>query len=289
MKIAITGGSGFIGRYVVQHAEAAGHDVRVIDHQGGIRIDIRDMIDLEVALAGADHVIHLAGVLGTHELFDNPRLAVEVNVSGTLNVLEWCRHNRAGYTGILMPDVFPSIYTATKVAAARLATSYHREWDVPVSHVRAFNAHGAGQAHGPGHPQKILPTFATEAWAGRPLPIWGDGEQTVDLVTADDLGRMLVDATQFGGDITFDGGTGHALTVNEVAEFVINHVHRALGGDTDLVIDRRVSVEHLPMRRGEVPTHIVAKGEGWEKLGWCPTFSWVAVAATVDSYRPCAS
>jgi UDP-glucose 4-epimerase len=284
MKLAITGGAGFIGRYVVQHAEAAGHDVRVIDHQGGTRIDIRDMLDLEVVLAGADHVIHLAGVLGTHELFDNPRLAVEVNVSGTLNVLEWCRHNQAGYTGILMPDVFPSIYTATKVAAARLATAYHRTWDVPVSHVRAFNAHGPGQAHGHGHPQKILPTFATAAWAGERLPIWGDGTQTVDLVTADDLGRMLVDATSFDDDEVFDGGTGHALTVNEVADFVLEHVARRQGRSVNL--DQRA---YLDMRRGEVPTHIVAKGEGWNLLGWCPTFSWDAVRKTIDSYQPCAS
>lgn len=289
MKIAITGGAGFIGRYVVQHAEAAGHDVRVIDHQGGTRIDIRDMLGLEVVLAGADHVIHLAGVLGTHELFDDPYEAVDTNIVGTLNVLEWCRAHHTGYTGILMPDVFPSIYTATKVAAARLATAYHRTWDVSVSHVRAFNAHGPGQAHGHGHPQKILPTFATAAWAGERLPVWGDGEQTVDLVTADDLGRMLVEATQYGADITFDGGTGHALTVNEVADFVINHVHQKLGGDTDSVIDRRAGIEHLPMRRGEVPTHIVAKGEGWNLLGWCPTFSWDAVRKTIDSYRPCAS
>jgi UDP-glucose 4-epimerase len=276
MKIVLTGGAGFIGRYVKQHAEDAGHDVALFDRMHGG--DIRQVDDIDVAFAGAEHVIHLAGVLGTHELFDTPQLAIDVNITGTLNVLEWCRQNRAGYTGILMPDVFPSIYTATKVAAARLATAYHRDHDIPVSHVRAYNAHGAGQAHGPGHPQKILPTFATKAWAGEPLPIWGDGTQTVDLVTADDLGRMLVDAVQFGGDDVFDGGTGYALTVNDVAAFVIEHTGNYEAG-----------AEYLPMRRGEVPTHIVAKGEGWEKLGWCPTFSWDAVRNTVDSYRPCAS
>lgn len=282
MKIAVTGGAGFIGRYVVQHAEAAGHDVVLFDadHHGNPR-DVRYLEEVADGLDGADHVIHLAGVLGTHELFDEPQKAVDVNVSGTLNVLEWCRRNRTGYTGILMPDVFPSIYTATKVAAARLATAYHRTHDVPVSHVRAFNAHGPGQKHGPGHPQKILPTFATAAWAGERLPIWGDGTQTVDLVTADDLGRMLVDATGFGDDDVFDGGTGHALTVNEVADFVLEHVAGRQGRPVNL--DQRA---YLDMRRGEVPTHIVATGEGWGRLGWCPTFSWADVAATVDSYRP---
>jgi UDP-glucose 4-epimerase len=282
MKIAITGGAGFIGAYVLRYAEAAGHDVVVFDSDyRGNKLDVRHMDEVIAGLDGAAHVIHLAGVLGTHELFDNPRLAVEVNISGTLNVLEWCRHNSAGYTGILMPDAFPSIYTATKIAAARLATVYHHEYGIPVSHVRAFNAHGAGQKHGPGHPQKILPTFATKAWAGEPLPVWGDGTQTVDLVTADDLGRMLVDATKFGNDDVFDGGTGHALTVNEVAKFVVNYAHNHFDQQDDLSL-----LQHLPMRRGEVPTHIVATGEGWERLGWHPSFSWHDVAATVDSYRP---
>jgi UDP-glucose 4-epimerase len=282
MKIAITGGAGFIGAYVVKHAEAAGHDVVVFDSdEVGNKRDVRYPDEVTEGLDGAAHVIHLAGLLGTHELFDVPRSAIDVNITGTLNVLEWCRRNRAGYTGILMPDAFPSIYTATKIAAARLATVYHHEYDIPVSHVRAFNAHGAGQKHGPGHPQKILPTFATKAWAGEPLPVWGDGTQTVDLVTADDLGRMLVDATRFGDDDVFDGGTGHALTVNEVADFVIAHVQQA----TD-TLTRKWPIEHLPMRRGEVPTHIVATGEGWERLGWHPSFSWHDVAATVDSYRP---
>jgi UDP-glucose 4-epimerase len=281
MKIAVTGGAGFIGAYVVAHAEAVGHDVVVFDndHRGNKR-DVRHFDEVLDGLDGAGHVIHLAGVLGTHELFDNPHLAMDVNVSGTLNVLEWCRHHGAGYTGILMPDAFPSIYTATKVAAARLATAYRHTHGVPVSHVRAFNAHGAGQKHGPDHPQKILPTFATKAWTGEPIPIWGDGTQTVDLVTADDLGRMLVDAVRFGDDDMFDGGTGHALSVNEVADWVRRRVQEL---DEEIPMP---DVRHLPMRRGEVLTHIVAKGKGWEKLGWRPQFSWDDVAATVDSYRP---
>jgi UDP-glucose 4-epimerase len=287
VKIAVTGGAGFLGRYVIEYAEAAGHEVQPFDtvtDDVDIRRDVTDMASVGEGLDGADHVIHLAGVLGTHELFDTPQMAIDVNVTGTLNVLEWCHANGAGYTGIMMPDVFPSIYTATKVAAARLATAYHHTHHVPVSHVRAFNAHGPGQAHGPGHPQKILPTFATQAWRGEPIPIWGDGSQTVDLVTAFDLGRMLVDATRFGDDDVFDGGTGQALTVFDVATFVSNYAYNAMGKG-----ERWSTVEYLPMRRGEIPTHIVASGEGWERLGWRPKFRWEDVSSTVDSYRPEAS
>jgi len=173
-----------------------------------------------------------------------------------------------------MPPVFPSIYTATKVCATRLAAAYHHAHGLPVSHVRAFNAYGPGQAYGPGHPQKILPTFASLAYQGKPLPVWGDGEQGVDLVHADDLGRMLVDATRFGGNEVFDGGTGHAVSVNRLARFVQE------------VTSTGSEIEYLPMRIGETPTWVCATGDGWRHLGWRPSVDWNRIAEAVRSYRP---
>lgn len=269
--MVVTGGAGFIGRQVAREAAVRGWDVRIVDRQSGV--DVRDRDAMFAAVKDCAAVIHLAGVLGTHELFDTPQLAVDVNVSGTLNVLDACRHHRASFTGITMPQVFPSIYTATKVAATRLASAYHHSHGVPVSHVRAFNAFGAGQAHGVGHPQKIVPTFAVEAWAGRPIPVWGDGTQTVDLIDTGQLARMLVDAVDHGDDVTFDGGSGVALTVNRVAEMVLG-----LTGST-------AGIEYLPMRRGEVPTAIVAEGEGWDRLDWQPSFDWDEFALTVRRYQ----
>jgi UDP-glucose 4-epimerase len=190
-----------------------------------------------------------------------------------LNVLEACRLHGAGYVGITMPPVFPSVYTATKVAATRLASAYHHTHGVPVSHVRAFNAFGSGQSHGPGHPQKIVPTFSVEAWAGRPIPIWGDGKQTVDLIHTRDLARMLCDALDHGGDVTFDGGTGTSMPVNAVARLVLG-VTGSQGG-----------IEYLPMRRGEVPTEVRATREGWQLLGWHPRLNYNDLDATVESYR----
>jgi len=268
VKIAITGGNGFIGRSVHEAALAAGHQAWSFDKSAGD--DVRG--DLS-GLGDADVVIHLAGVLGTAELFDRPQEAIDVNVNGTVNVLDWCRVHGAGYVGITMPDAFPSVYTATKIAAQRFATAWHHNYGVPVSHVRAFNAYGPGQAHGFNHPQKILPTFATNAWKGVPLPVWGDGEQTVDLVHADDVGRMLVDAVRFGDDQVFDAGTGVALTVGALAEAVIDHTDSDMG------------IEYLPMRAGEIPTQIVAQGEGWGLLDWRPVLDWGRVLEAVDSYR----
>lgn len=270
MKIAITGGSGFLGRAAIAAAEREGHEVWSFDQRYG-----HDILGDLSGLRSADAVVHLAGVLGTAELFDRPETAVNINVQGTLRILKWCRLHEAAYVGITMPDAFPSIYTATKVAAQRLASAFYHAYSIPVSHVRAFNAYGPGQAHGPGHPQKILPTFAVKAWNGEPLPIWGSGRQLVDLVHADDVGRMLVDAIRYGGnDDVFDAGTGEPVSVSTLANFVI----RATGSGA--------GVQHLPMRTGEVETGIKAEGSGWNLLPWKPEMDWGKLEEAVVSYRP---
>lgn len=269
MNLVITGGAGFIGDSLRKRAERLGHEVFIFDRTHGFDL-------LTDPLPPADSVIHLAGVLGTDELFDDIDRAIDINIKGTVRVLDACRDKKMTYTSINMPTVFPSVYTATKVCAARLASAYHIAYGVPVSHVRAFNAFGPGQKHGPGHPRKIIPAFATDAWEGRPLTIWGDGTQSVDLVHIDDLARMLLDATGFGDDITFDGGTGQSFTVNQVADLVLTLTGSSVG------------VEHKPMRRGEVPTQIVAAGEGWDRLADVPVFSFAQFAETIESYRPVA-
>jgi len=268
MKIAVTGGAGFFGRATIAAAEEAGHEAWAFDQAQGD--DVLGSLD---RLDGADTVIHLAGVLGTSELFDMPETAIHVNVIGTLRVLEWCRRHRARYVGVSMPDPFPSVYTATKVAARRLATAWHHAYGIPTATVRAFNGYGPHQAYGPGHPQKILPTFARAAWEGRPLPIWGDGTQAMDLVHCDDVGRMLVEATGHGDDATLDAGTGQAVTVNELAEFVLK------------VTGSTAGVVHFPMRPGEVPVQITAEGEGWDRLDWKPELDWDRIADTVRWYQ----
>jgi len=267
--IAITGGAGFLGQSAAQWARTFGHEVIVFDKSEGDDV-LGDLSKME----DADSIIHLAGKLGTSELFDDAESAIETNVVGALRVLQLCERTGAGFVNISMPPVFPSVYTATKVCTDRLATAWHMFKGVPVSKVIAYNAYGSQQKHGPGHPQKILPTFATLAWENRPLPIWGDGTQTIDLVHADDVGRMLVEATYHGDDITFDGGTGVAMTVNELADRILRYTGSTAGK------------QYLAMRDGEVATHIVAEGRGWDLLSWRPESDWARVFEAVEAYRP---
>lgn len=272
MNVLVTGGSGFIGSAVVRTLKDAGHYVRIFDRTAGL--DVRDRMDVALAVREMDAVIHLAGILGTDELFDDVDNAVDINIKGSINVLNACKGTGAKYIGITMLPVFPSIYTATKVSAGRFATAYHHTHNVPVTHVRAFNVFGSGQAHGEGHPRKIIPAFSVEGWRNEPLIIWGDGEQMVDLISAQDVANVFLDALYLAGeDETIDAGTGVGWTVNEVAQFVLD-----ITGST-------AGVQHLPMRRGEIPTKVVSEGEGWEHLDVAPQFDELALIKAICSYK----
>jgi UDP-glucose 4-epimerase len=268
MRVAVTGSSGFIGRHVVEALESRGHEVVEIDHMRGVDILGPGLME---RLEWCNSVIHLAGVLGTAELFDNAEMAIDVNVKGTLRVLQACQEFGLGYVGITMPPVWANVYQATKAAARSLASSWHRHYHVPVSHVRAFNVFGPGQKSG--LPQKIVPTFATRAWAEESIPIWGDGRQTVDLIYVKDVAHMLADAIAFERDEVFDAGTGMATQVNTVAQWILSITHSEAG------------VEYLPMRMGEHGEGVVAMGDGWDRLDWRPTFSMEDFTYTVESYR----
>jgi UDP-glucose 4-epimerase len=268
MKITITGGRGFIGSHVAKWARQYGHEVNFFDRRDGN--EILGSLD---ALEGSEAVIHLAGVLGTAELFDDIEDTIAVNTVGSFRIADWCLQHDAQYVGILVPDVFPSIYCATKVGAQRITTALHHAKGLKVSHVTAFNAHGPGQAYGPGHPQKFGPTFSIAAWNHRPIPIWGDGTHLVDPVAVSDVARMLIDATQHSDDVVFDGGTGTAVTVRDIAEFVLD------------VTGSTAGIEYLPMRIGETKTNVAAIGRGWDRLDWRPYFSWEQLRETIMWYK----
>lgn len=274
MRIAVTGGSGFIGQAVLREAHRWSDDAWTFDRSEGC-----DVLGDLTGLKGADAVIHLAGLLGTSELLEQTEEAIRVNILGSHRVMQWCIDNDAKYIGILMPDLFPSVYTATKIATKRLCDALVNGAGLRAAHIRAFNAYGPGQKHGPGHPQKILPTFAHNAWRGLDIPIWGDGTQVVDMVHADDLGKLLVwAAEELGDNEVIDGGTGTAITVNQLAHF------------TKFVTGSKSQVVYLPMRPGETPTRDCrATGEGWERFGedgsMKPKFSWDRIAEAIHSYK----
>jgi UDP-glucose 4-epimerase len=260
-RVIVTGGSGFLGSYAVARLWAEGFEPYVFDRALHAGLDITDKGAVAAYFLAADPyaVIHLSGVLGTHELYDNVGEAVAVNVGGMANVLSAVReaNERAPVRLVVVdqPHIWTNPYETTKEAAVRLARGFSQEFGFPLTTVVPYNAFGPGQAHGPGHPQKIIPTFATKAWLGEPLPIWGDGSQVVDLVWAGDVADALVRGIHNGkvGGYESHAGTGEGFTVNEVAEYVwgwVRFVRRSRGEHVPLTF-YGPPIDYLPMRRGE--------------------------------------
>ena len=243
MIVLVTGARGFIGQYVMKELEDRGYIPLAYDLADGH--DILDKRQLKAHMEFADSVIHLAGVLGTHELYDNIDLAIDVNIKGAVNVLETCVEKSKPFVMIEQPHIWYNPYEATKGAAHRFAMAFHLDRGVPVTFVETYNAYGPGQAYGPGHPQKIVPTFAVEALAGRSLPIWGDGSQEIDLISAPDVAHCLVDALEGSlSGFTEYAATGHGVSVRALAD-------RIAWIASFYTNSRIVGHTYLPMRRGE--------------------------------------
>lgn len=256
MKILITGSSGFIGGHVTEELHSRGiHVVGLVRHFGdptSVPIetmpdvlyfgDVRDKEIVEKAVNSADGVINLAGILGTQETISNPYPSVEVNIFGTLNVLEACRLWKIPMVQIAVGNHWMNnSYSITKTTAERFVNMYAKEHGVKANTVRALNAYGERQKPKP--VRKIMASFITRALAGEPIQVYGDGTQKMDMIYVKDVAKILVDtllvSTDYGN--LYEAGTGIGYTVKEIAEKIIK-----LSGS-------KSKIEYLPMRPGEPP------------------------------------
>ena len=274
----MTGGDGFIGRYVQSRCKELDIESFSFDIVGDISQDVREWDHLSRAISQyePDAIIHLAGLLGTHELWDLAEDAIDVNIKGTLNVARAALEVNAKLVSIEQPHIWYNMYEATKFAARRMLTGLHYDEGLRVDFVTAHNAFGPGQAHGPGHPQKIIPTFATHAWAGEDIPIWGDGSQKVNLVYVGDVADRLIQRALIQACDPLEhwqAGADSIHSVTDVAQMVIAHV-----SDWDFLA---VGIDYRPARKGEQP---VKYPEPDETVPF--TFRQWLLDATVDSYKP---
>lgn len=273
-KIAVTGGSGFIGRWISAELASRGFEVMAVDHHAyqGSRpfpdpqvasrfvADVRDEAAMSEVAAHVDGIIHLAAVLGTQETISNPRPSAHTNIVGSLNVFEAA--NQYGlpvvYAGVgnhWMRDYGTGSYTISKTAAEDYARMFNAYRGGNISVVRPMNAYGPGQSiaapYGSSKVRKIIPAFACRALLGEPVEVYGDGTQVSDCVHVRDVAHVfaaaLTRALDTGTPLEEPAMVGpeDSCTVNEIAESVIRHAGTGSG------------IRHLPMRPGEVPNAVV--------------------------------
>lgn len=264
--VLVTGGNGFIGRYVVDELHRRGCEVSVFDrhqHQWAIGVrpplgmyfgDIKDATLVNDAVAHVDGVIHLAGVLGTQETIANPLPAAETNILGGLNVVNACAQYNVPLVNIAVGNYWMNnTYSITKNAVERFVDMKSTFEGSLMTSVRALNAYGprqvAAEPYGPSRVRKIMPSFVCRALSGEPIEVYGDGTQVMDMIYVSDVAKVLVSALESlaRGEVIeqpVEAGSGVETTVNDIARAVIAEVG---GGE----------LTHLPMRPGEPPHSVV--------------------------------
>ena len=208
MRVAITGGSGFIGTNLMLYlrrtepetevviVDIATPRVRLAPTERYVYADIRNLHSLLRAFDGCEEVYHLAGILGTSELIAVSSLACETNIVGANNVMDACR--MAGVKRVYnvakphFDGYDENSYTLTKHAGELVGRLYQAKYGMEVATVRWLNAVGPHQHLYP--VRKFLPMMILCCMFDRDLEVYGDGSQTIDPIDVDDLSRFTVHA-----------------------------------------------------------------------------------------------
>lgn len=258
MKILVTGGAGFIGRYVCGNLFNRGHNVVVYDIKEpnfpGFYCcgNMQDKVKLWKCIEQSDAVMHLAGLLGTSETIDEPAGPAQVNILGSLSVFEACRkfEKRACYIAVGNHFML-NTYAITKTCAERFALMYNAEHGTKIAVVRGLNAYGPYQKHKP--VRKVIPNFVLPALRNEPINIYGSGEQVMDFIYVADLAEILCRALLDDHEIydsVIEAGSGRHTTINFIAEKIIR-----ISGSKSII-------NHLPMRPGETKDSVVVADVG---------------------------
>ncbi|ABQ25880.1 SDR family oxidoreductase [Geotalea uraniireducens] len=250
MRTLVTGGAGFIGSNLVKQLLKDGHEVTVLDNLlSGYRSniatfpevcliegDIRDDVVVAEAMKGVEVVFHLAASVGNKRSIDHPILDAEINVIGTLKILEAARKfgirkivasSSAGIFGELKtlpikedhPVEPDSPYGSTKLCMEKECLSYAKLYDLEAVCLRYFNVYGLNQrfdAYG-----NVIPIFAYKMLRGEPLTIFGDGEQTRDFLDVRDVVQANIKAAMtLGVSGAFNIASGSRITINRLVELL---------------------------------------------------------------------
>lgn len=291
MRALVTGGAGFLGSNLVDRLLAEGHRVDVVDDlsTGSLanltearsdpanevtfhHLDIRDpgLVDLMVRRR-PDVVFHLAAQTDVRLALAHPGYDAEVNVAGSVNVIEGAR--RAGAAKVVFASS-DAVYGDTGPTAARetqdrhpitpfgigkrvveeYLVAYRERFDVEFTAL-AF-AHVYGRRQRSDETGGVVAVLADRIAAGREITVFGDGEQTRDFLFVDDAVDACARAAERGSGLLLNVGTGRPTTVNQLIATVAG------------VTGRPVAPVHAPAREGDAVHAVLDPGRAAIHLGW---------------------
>lgn len=285
----VTGGAGFIGSHMVDILLAEGWRVNVVDNLSGGRLDnlahVRDEPALAVEIAdirelapdcplfeGARAVFHFAGIGDIVPSIERPSEYLDVNVQGTVRVLEAARHAEveklvyaASSSCYGIAEEVPTTeaapigpeypYALSKWQGEEAVLHWQKVYGLPALAIRIFNAYGL-RSRTTGAYGAVFGVFLAQKLADRPFTVVGDGTQTRDFVNARDVARAFLLAAERGrpGEV-YNLGAGQPQSVNRLVEL--------LGGE----------VVHVPKRPGEPDVTWADTTKIRTELGWEPRVS----------------
>lgn len=273
----ITGGAGFIGSHIAEELVKGGAEVLVIDDLSAgkmenishlsdeanfkfIRGDIRDKKLLLEILKDVDVIFHEAALTYVGESIDLPKRYHDVNVNGTLNLLEAARRTEVkrivfassssvyeDISGLLTentPANPQSPYALTKFIAEKYCLLYNEIYGIETSILRYFNVYGLRQRP-TGVYAEVIPKFIWRVKRGLPPEIYGDGEQTREFVHVKDVVQANILAATNSAAIgeIFNIGSGKATTINSLA-FTMMQLLRRNGIKLLYSSERKGDVRH---------------------------------------------
>jgi UDP-glucose 4-epimerase len=282
-KALITGGSGFLGSFLIDELLVYGYDITVFDlnppsndHVTFFRGNIEDNEAVQRAISSNDVVFHLAGVLGTSYLLDKAQKSVDVNIGGTLNVYDAVKETDKKIVNIGLFPEWDNTYMITKKAAMRFGRMYADIFGVSITTLELTHVYGPKQSVAPYF--KAIPTFVTQALANKPLTVFGKGDKWMDLLYVKDAARairMAAEQPDLKGHV-LAVGSGNRVHVIDLAKIIL----QMTGSASELVF--------APMRLGEptqdtteitVDTNVLSNVLGWKPLiglddGLLETIDW---------------
>jgi len=304
MKCLVFGSAGFLGSHLYSKLVADGHDVVGIDNfshasknpinkmmlHGDIRTD--DMIvggTIYDYVRESDIVFLLAAQIHVDKSIENPQETIDINVNGTLNILEACRKygkklvfasssevygtSQSEFMSETHPLDAQSPYAASKVAGDRLCKSYIDTYGMDIAILRNFNTFGPYQNDG-GEGKSygaVIGIFTKAALRGEPIRIYGDGEQRRDYIYVTDALKGYELASKYTGVLNI--GSGQTVSINEIAEKIIK------------LTDSKSEVIHVDPRPGEVQ-RLCADITRAKSLGFSPETNFdVHLKSYIDWFR----